>query len=161
MRLVMNQPRPQALPKNRKKGLVTLAKFRMCCVSSLHLAQRNHVCPLPITKFLTHESSRLVLRPFNKASRLFYKPHLFRNSCFTGLSVVTLQQELFICSSFVPRPPPFLPSICVQNNRREWKTSEKWGRPGSIHHVNDIRWTRGGHGGEGIQLPKQCTGSSI
>ena len=38
--------------------------------------------------------------------------------------------------SLVPRPPPFLPSVGVHNNTWEWKTSEKWGRPGSIHHVS-------------------------
>ena len=36
----------------------------------------------------------------------------------------------------VPWPLPFLPSICVHNNTRERKTSEKQGRPGSIHHVS-------------------------
>ena len=36
----------------------------------------------------------------------------------------------------VPRPPSFLPSICIHNNAREGKTGEKRGRPGSIHHVN-------------------------
>ena len=42
--------------------------------------------------------------------------------------------------SFVPRPPPFLSSVCIHNNTRGLKTSEKRGRLGSIHHVNDIRW---------------------
>ena len=38
----------------------------------------------------------------------------------------------------------------------------KQGRPGSIHHVNDVRWTQGGRrGGGGAQLPKQRTGPSI
>ena len=63
--------------------------------------------------------------------------------------------------SLVSRPPPFLPSICVHNNTREWKTGEKQGWPGNIHHLNDIRWTRGKRRGGGAQLPKQCTGLSI
>ena len=32
-------------------------------------------------------------------------------------------------SSLVPRPPPLLPSICIHNDTREQKTSEKRGRP--------------------------------
>ena len=32
----------------------------------------------------------------------------------------------------------------------------KWGRPGSIHHVNDVRWTRGGRRGGGAQLPNNA-----
>ena len=28
-------------------------------------------------------------------------------------------------------------SICFHSNTLEWKTCEKWGRPGSIHHMND------------------------
>ena len=38
---------------------------------------------------------------------------------------------------------PGLPCFCVHNNTREWK----WGRPRSIHHMKDVRWTRGGHRG--------------
>ena len=56
----------------------------------------------------------------------------------------------------IHRPPPFFSSVCVHNNTR--KTGEKRGRPGSIHHVNDVRWTRGGRRS---QLPKLCTGSSV
>ena len=43
-----------------------------------------------------------------------------------------------ICS-LGPRPTPFWSSVCVHNNTRERKTGQKWGRPGSIHHVNDVR----------------------
>ena len=63
--------------------------------------------------------------------------------------------------SLVPRPPPFLPSVCIHNKTQERKTSEKQGRPGTIHHVNDVRWTQDGHRGGEVQPPKQCTGSSI
>ena len=43
--------------------------------------------------------------------------------------------RLVLCN-LVPRPPPFLPSVCVHNNTQERKTSKKRGRPGSIHHVS-------------------------
>ena len=36
----------------------------------------------------------------------------------------------------VPRPPPFLFSVCAHNNTRERMTGEKRGRPGSIHYVS-------------------------
>ena len=42
--------------------------------------------------------------------------------------------------SLVPRPPLFLPSVYIHNKTREQRTSEKQGRPGTIHHVNDVRW---------------------
>ena len=48
--------------------------------------------------------------------------------------------------SFVPRPPPFLPSVCVHNNTRERKTGEKWGRPGSVDHVSGCEVDVGGEG---------------
>ena len=38
---------------------------------------------------------------------------------------------------------PGLPCFCVHNNTWEWK----WGRPRSIHHMKDVRWTWGGHRG--------------
>ena len=41
--------------QNRGKGLDTLAKIPVYAVSSLFLEYRNHICPLPITKFLTGE----------------------------------------------------------------------------------------------------------
>ena len=53
-------------------------------------------------------------------------------------SISTTSHVILI--SLGPRPPPFLPSVCVHNNTRERKTGEKRGRPGSIHHVS-------GHGG--------------
>ena len=48
--------------------------------------------------------------------------------------------------SFVSRPPLFLPSVCVHNNTRERKTIERWGRPGSIHHVSGCEVDVGGEG---------------
>ena len=59
----------------------------------------------------------------------------------------------------VPGFPCFdLPfAFTIKHDR--WKL--KRGRPGSIHHVNDVRWTRGGHREGGAQLPKQHTGPSV
>ena len=51
-----------------------------------------------------------------------------------------------IIDSLVTRPPPCLPSICVHINTREWKTGEKQGRPGSIHHVSGREVDVGGEG---------------
>ena len=75
------------------------------------------------------------------------EPWLLQGHKWVGVVVTNLHR--MAASSLVPRPPPFLPSVCVHNNTRERKTSEKRGRPGSIHHVNDVRWTRGGHRGGG------------
>ena len=49
--------------------------------------------------------------------------------------------------SLVPRPPPFLYFFWFVLNiiHGSGKSSEKWGRPGNIHHMNDVRWMRGGH----------------
>ena len=54
--------------------------------------------------------------------------------------------RLICADSLVPRPPPFLPSVCVHNNTRERKTGEKRGRPGSIHHVSGREVDVGGEG---------------
>ena len=52
--------------------------------------------------------------------------------------------------------PPFAFAIIRKVGRKL-----KLGKPGSIHHMNDIRWTRGGRRGGGAQLPEQCTGPSV
>ena len=46
------------------------------------------------------------------------------------------QQLEVVKASLVPRPPLFLPSVCVHNNTWEQKTSEKRGKPESSHHVS-------------------------
>ena len=88
------QPCLQAPPIKSGKGpSVTCKHSRMCCVSSLHLEQRNHVRPLPITKFLTRESGRVVPRPFEngyKATILFINPPISETQ-----SVVTLARLLY------------------------------------------------------------------
>ena len=33
----------------------------------------------------------------------------------------------------------FYSSVCIHINIRKWKNCEKLGRPGPIHHVNNIR----------------------
>ena len=48
--------------------------------------------------------------------------------------------------SLVPRPPPFLPSVCVHNNTWDRKTGKKWGRPGRIRHVSGHEVDVGGEG---------------
>ena len=53
-----------------------------------------------------------------------------------------------ICN-LVPRPPPFLPFVCVHNTR-ERKTGEKRGKPGSIDHVSRREVDAGG--GADIQI---------
>ena len=60
----------------------------------------------------------------------------------------TCELEIQIQSgpSLGPRPIPFWSSVCVPNNTREWKTSEKRGRPGSIHHVSGREVDVGGEG---------------
>ena len=45
--------------------------------------------------------------------------------------------------------PVFCSSVCVDCNKWMRKSSEKWGRPGIVHHVSawrqvDARWTWGG-----------------
>ena len=79
----------------------------------------NHVCLLLITKFLTHEGSRLVPRPFengNEASRLFvnlglrklraYVCLLGYYSCLTG----------FVCSHSVARSVHLLCNAIVNSS---------------------------------------------
>ena len=43
-----------------------------------------------------------------------------------------------------PGLPCFRSSVSIDSNTRKWKSSEKWGRPERIHHMNNVRWTRGG-----------------
>ena len=56
-----------------------------------------------------------------------------------------LYREVHV-TSLVPRPAPFLPSVCVHNNTRDRKTGKKWGRPGSIRHVSGREVDVGGEG---------------
>ena len=43
----------------------------------------------------------------------------------TGPSFLSTANFCTLCNSLVPRPPPFLPSVCVHNNTQKWKSSEK------------------------------------
>ena len=56
--------------------------------------------------------------------------------------------------SLIPRPPPFLPSVCVHNNTQKQKTSKKTGK--SWEHSSH-EWTRGGRRGEGPIFKYVCT----
>ena len=49
--------------------------------------------------------------------------------------------------SLGPRPTLFWFSVCVHSNAWEWKTGEKRGRPGSIHHVSGLKVDVEGGGG--------------
>ena len=50
--------------------------------------------------------------------------------------VITLGLALF----------PGLPCFCLHSVYNTWKqkSGEKWGRPGSIHHINYVKWLWGG-----------------
>ena len=68
----------------------------------------------------------------------------------------TLTIRLYLCTqvlepvaSFRGLPRSFCSSVCVDNNAWMRNSGEEWGRPGIIHHMSDVRWTRGGHGGAG------------
>ena len=49
-----------------------------------------------------------------------------------------------LCTSLIPRPPPFFVFWFAFSIIHEAEECEKWGRPCLIHHVSDVRWTRGG-----------------
>jgi len=38
----------------------------------------------------------------------------------------------------VPGLPISCSWVCIGSNAQEWKSSEKWGMPGIVHHVNNI-----------------------
>ena len=46
--------------------------------------------------------------------------------CVWCFCVVVCVVCVYAWCSLVPRPPPFLPSVCVHNNTRNRKISEKW-----------------------------------
>ena len=75
-------------------------------------------------------------------------PHMQQSACVRVLArlLMKLSRVLVYFSAVytwllasIPRPP--LPFAFTILNTREWKTSEKWERPGSIHHMNDVKWT--------------------
>ena len=64
--------------------------------------------------------------------------------------------------SLIPIPHHLYTSVCVDNNNNTWKQKrgEKWEKPGSIHYVDDTRWTQGGNNTEGERTnSKHCTRS--
>ena len=73
-----------------------------------------------------------------------YRPTPTPGRVLQGTKIRHSPVNMCVICSLVPWPSLLLPSVCLHNNTRERKTCEKWGRPGSIHHVNDVRWTRGG-----------------
>ena len=67
-------------------------------------------------------------------------------------------------TSLVPRPSPFF-VLRFAFSIIQKRATKKRGRPGLIHHVSDVRWTRGGHENdvreEGPNHKKQRTGSYV
>ena len=53
---------------------------------------------------------------------------------------------MWCTASLVPRPPLFLPSVCIHNNTWERKTDEKQESLGAIITWVGTRWTWGGRG---------------
>ena len=101
------------------------------------------ICTL-IDSLLDDSSSQVVFHH----ERIQYPPHVLFLLHIVGASLsephtseTALRTCVCVLHSLIPRLPLFLPSVCVHNNTREQKTSEKRGRSGSIHHVNDVRWT--------------------
>ena len=80
-----------------------------------------------------------------------------RNTSWKGLTACS---DKCCCYSLVPRPPRF-DHLFAFTTIRKVGGKLKLGRPGSIHHMNDIRWMRGGRRWGGAQLPEQCTGRSV
>ena len=76
------------------------------------------------------------------------------------LVIVTTTNWRYLLQSFGPRPLLFWFTLCLHNNTWNRNIGKKLqrGRPGSIHHVNDVRWTRDGHRG---RRPKWRTGPSV
>ena len=82
------------------------------------------------------------------------------NTCPYGLPVpmlVILLYSTLHLASFPGLPRFDLPFVFTIIHGIGRLTKIECGRPGSIYHVNDVRWMRGGHRGGG-QLPKQRTG---
>ena len=82
-------------------------------------------------------------------------PYIIYNN--TTMTIVSITQELArplhrgpaALASFPGLPCSFGSSVCVDNNTWMRKSSEGQGRPGIIHHMSDVRWTRGGCRGQG------------
>ena len=117
------------------------SKWQICGSNkSTELRKIKHICgQLDDGK----TSCNLIRRPQNNpGSRRSLVP-----SGFSMTSLLSLSNSVTILtSSLVPRPPLFLPSVCVHNNTREQKTGKKRGRPGSIHHVSGREVDVGGEG---------------
>ena len=67
---------------------------------------------------------------------------------------MTMVKRTCCTSCLVPRPPPFCSSVCVQyNTHGSGRAREKRGMPWLIHHMNDVRWTRGGRRNFSMKFP--------
>ena len=83
-----------------------------------------------------------------------YRPTPTPGRVLQGTKIRHSPINMCVICCLVPWPPLLLPSVCLYNNTRKRKTCEKWGRPESIHHVNDVRWTQGRCRGEGSNHQK-------
>ena len=70
--------------------------------------------------------------------------HVMLCNLYVPANVVSMLTPVWKWLSLVPRSPTYLPSVCIHNNSLEWKTSEKRGRLGSIHHVSGSEVDVGG-----------------
>ena len=65
-------------------------------------------------------------------------------------NLIMSHTHLVDACSLVPRPPPFLFfSLCSVYYTEAEERRENGEDLGTSYHVNDVRWTRGGRGGEG------------
>ena len=65
-----------------------------------------------------------------------------RSNCFYGNPRFTLRFPWQLLQRLTPRST-WLFILWFAGNTQKWKSSEIRGRPGRIHLVNDVRWTRG------------------
>ena len=77
----------------------------------------------------------------------------------------SVPQDMDALASFPGLPCLFCSSVSVDNNTQMRKGGEKRGKPGTIHHVSDVRWTQGWTwgGGGGVVVsagPEGCSSSS-
>jgi len=120
-----------------------------------------YICACVSTHMLYRESSGLVLVIWVR---------MIRNNpgnawvCLGLQAPITSNDQHSILSdntwfSLVSRPPLFL--FFSLHQWWKQKSGEKWGRPGSIHHVNYVKWLWGGSRERVAQSKTKHTGSSV
>ena len=104
---------------------------------------------LLIYKFQVSSTLPWLLSP----RRSNFSPYLSSQCiCSTKLGksqhTVVVPSPYIVLASFPGLHRSFCSSVCVDNNTQ---SGEERGRPGIIHHVSDVRWTRGGRIGGGAR----------